>query len=111
MPAVSSEARAHKRQRDRERGRAKRAVAFPCGHPRTPENTVTRPDRADACRTCKRTYDAACYRKGQPKRRPYIDAMTPVQLAEARALYTRWLAETYGTVPDSTDPAQGRFPL
>lgn len=108
MPAVSSAARAHKRQRDRERGRAKRALTFPCKHPRTPENTVTRAGRADACRTCKSAADRRSYRKGQPKRPRYIDAMTPVQLLEARVEFNRWLAEKSG-VPDSTDPAQEAF--
>ena len=87
---------------------------YPCGHPRTSENTVSRPDRADACRTCQRVANAEAWKRRSPKnvKRPqWITAMTPVQEREARALYNRWLAEQSGTSRDSTDTAQGALAI
>ena len=89
---------------------------YPCGHPRTAENTVTRRKHPteplrDYCRTCTSAQNRAHYAKRQPKRPQWITAMTPVQEREARALYNRWLAEQSGTSRDSTDTAQGALGL
>lgn len=39
-------------------------TTFPCGHPRTPENTKPRSDRpGGACRTCRRVIEARAQKK------------------------------------------------
>ena len=69
-----------------------------CGHDRTPTPT---------CPVCKAVRNAAYRAAKQPKRVRWIVAMTPVQLAEARALYNKAM----GLVEDSTDTAQGALGL
>lgn len=111
------------RRRQKPGPKIKDQAHYPCGDPRTPENTVTRIVRgceSKTCRACENAYQRARRANGaRPGMRCQVALQKPIAPArrarraslttpaiqrvieEARVEFNR----LYGT-PDSTDPAQ-----